>query len=137
MSAPHATTPARDDRSSSSPVRAGLASGSATILRLAAVLAAVALPAAAGAQATAVTPYLSPDHWAVDEVRRLSAAGLAPAGFDASVRSFRIGEVALVFEHAMARATTDARPLADRAAGYRARLGEEFGGWLAGGELRG
>lgn len=75
------------------------------------------------------SPLLSPDHWAVDALRRLQAMALLPAGFDPVASSITRREAALMLTVAATPREPDAgEPDAGRklAAGYRARFAEEF-----------
>lgn len=89
-------------------------------------LALVSSDAAAQARDYA-SPFLPAGHWSVDVVRKLDRLGLAPRGFDAGVRSLRLGEVADLLAYAAA-APADAR-LAELVRGYQQRFAEEFGAW--------
>lgn len=91
------------------------------------------VPAALSAQthvfpAPAFAPaFVDAGHWSIVEVRRLTAAGLAPAGFDAGRRVYSQREIGRVLEHAVAKADSAGRT--DAAAMGRAlltRFAEEF-----------
>lgn len=87
---------------------------------------ALSAAAAAGQDGARTTPFLPPDHWAAEAVRRLGAAGALPSGIDAGSRALSAAEVAWAFEQAAAGTT----PAAALAASYRARFAEEYRAWV-------
>lgn len=90
---------------------------------------------AAGARAqeppgTLATPFLPAGHWAERAARKVDGLGLGPRGFDAGVRSLRVGEVAWVLEWARLHGGIADEATARLVSGYAARFSEEFGPWV-------
>lgn len=89
-------------------------------------LAGLAGTAPAQTAADHATPFMAPDHWAMDAARRLDALGLAPRGFDAGRRSVTRGEVAAVLVRAARTVDGWEFDILNLADDYLARFAEEF-----------
>ena len=96
----------------------------------------VALPPAVHAQsptraesAGSASPFLPPDHWAVDAARRLALLGAAPGGFgwgDGSITQYAAGRVFLAVASAPDDAGARGPEIAVTARGYWQRFAREF-----------
>src|SRR5688500_5282353 len=107
----------------------GLVTGSVNGL-VTALLLAIAMPAAGQAPSVA-TPFLSPDHWAVDAARRASLLGFAPRELgwgDGSLTQAAAGQTLLA---ASERSAVQGSPLRDAIAAEWRRFTKEFPGVAA------
>lgn len=95
---------------------------------LAALLCALAAaPAAAQAQTPgAASPFLPPDHWAVEAVRTLHAAGFLPAGLDRGTRTLTRLEAGALLRAALERSAVEVPGTETLARAWAARFGVEF-----------
>jgi hypothetical protein len=100
-------------------------------MRRALLLLCLLLAGPAEAQRAAAPVFLGPGHWTWDALRRLGAAGLAPAASDPTEAPVTVAGASVAFEHAAAAAAAAGRrDLAQLAADYGALLRAEYGGLL-------
>lgn len=85
------------------------------------------LPPALPAAAQDASPFLPTDHWALEAVRRLNAAGLAGPGVDPVSRSLTVAEAIRRLETAAEEAAEASPEMAALVESYRSRLAAELG----------
>ncbi len=125
------------------------ANGRSTGRRAAAIAALSLLPLSATAQAVAQTqpapvvgqrsgavaaPYLAPDHWVMDALRRLDAAGLLGGAYDPSLPGLDRVEAVRLLDRAGREAELGWRDLVPMVEAYRARFAAQYP--VAAGDVR-